>query len=163
MCGICTWMTRNVPYIGNLVKTHYLIGNPQIGIPMRKMQCRTVLMSGGPFDNVDGMVVSATELQNANARFDRYRDRVEERVSEAFNNPGTFEKVKLYPRNWKKTDTVYWVVCFTGWIAPHVKSGYMFNTSELKEIVERTERIKKTVKRPNWFDRLLIKIYGLEE
>lgn len=163
MCGICTWMTRNVPYMGNLVKTHYLIGNPQIGIPMRKMQCRTVLMSGGPFDNVDGMVVSATELQNANARFDRYRDRVEERVSEAFNNPGTFEKVKLYPRNWKKTDTVYWVVCFTGWIVPHVKSGYMFNTSELKEIVERTERIKKTVKRPNWFDRLLIKIYGLEE
>lgn len=113
MCGICTLLTRNVPYMGNLVKTHYLIGNPQIGIPMRKMQCRTVLMSGGPFDNVDGMVISATELQNASVRFDRYRDQVEERVSEAFNNPGTFEKVKLYPRNWKKTDTVYWVVCFT--------------------------------------------------
>lgn len=157
-------MRQRLPFKGNLVRTHYLIGNPKIGIPMRKMECKSVLLKN-MHNDCDALILSNTELTEANNRFVKYIKELGDEGGCCSSDPGTLRIVKIYPRNWTKKSVEYKLVYFKGWLdnAQSAMTGFIFNMSELDDIVERTKRISKTVVRPGFFKRWLIKWFELED
>ena len=157
-------LMQRLPFKGNLVTTHYLIGNPKIGIPMRKTSCRSVILKN-THNDTDALIVSNLELTEANCRFVKYIKTLGEDASSASSDPGLLKVIRLRPSKRFNKTVEYRLVYFSGWFEnlPGAQTGFLFTMSDLDAIVNRTNRVMSSVVRPNFFQRWLINLLELED
>ena len=147
------------PTIGNLVKTEYLIGPSNFSGLNRTMPCHSVLLKDSKFD-IDGLIISETELVNARTRYIR---KATDAVKNVNGKPlGLFNQIQITSDNKNKKLFLTWFVVFTS--SDEVPCGYMFSDSEMNTIIARPKRIPSTIVRLSWWQKFILwvreKIFG---
>lgn len=147
-----------VPFVGNLIKTSYLIST---GALARKMDCYTVRLSE-PICDSDALVISEKELFNAHTRYVSAVDQLKANSpSPSEYKPGKFYEVTVKSSNRNKR--VFTNLLINLFSSPYSGSdftqptGFLFSGSEVKDMAARAIKLSKTVKRPSIWQK--IKLY----
>lgn len=153
-------ITKSIPYVGNLVKTCYMIGNPDSGYPYRKMPCYTVRLD--ELSALPALIVSNTELREAKLRYMKNVDKLSGSIRDDLRSkPGHMRSVNVVLDS-NRTTVEYKFVYFDSEDPIYGNSGYMFSKSEMDDIGDRTARIPDTVRKPGLIQKLFIWLFKLE-
>jgi len=143
----------SIPFIGNIVPSQYVIKSTMFS---RIMPCWSIRIFPNDICGSE-MIVTETELVNARTRYTANADEVKPHAY------GKFETVTITSanRNKKKVNTcliyLFGAPCFGNMFdGKSGPAGYMFKPSELKDIAERTKRLKDTVIRPTLWQKLIM-------
>lgn len=143
-------IVRKIPYVGNVVKTSYLVrnsANPIFSSIIFSNSFRLFdkrVLFGSTFT---GLVVSDYELHEAHMRYIKYSDQIPKWLSETplgkFTEHFKFET----KRAGRKIVSMNVIHVMQG----KDRIGLMFSDSDLKDITERTKRTCCSVRKPKWY------------
>lgn len=143
---------KKTPYIGNMVKTSYLVVN-QIGPHLNKvMPCWSVRID--PENQMPGLILSNSDLTEAHFRFIKYADHLTS--DEEKRRLGSFQKRTFITKRAGARPVELMLVYLQSEGGP--RTGYLFAQNDMARIVEKTKKIMATIKKPSFFQKILIKL-----
>lgn len=143
-------IVRKIPYVGNLVKTSYLVKNsvnPTFSSTIFSNSFRLFdkrVLFGSTFT---GLVVSDYEVYEAHMRYIKYIDKIPNELTKTPIGKFT-ENFKIETRRVGR-QTVSMNIIHV--MQDNDRIGLMFSDSDLKSITERTKRAYNSVRRPKWY------------
>ena len=147
----------DVPFIGNLIRTSYLIST---GALARKMDCYTVRLLESDCGS-DALVISERELFNAHTRYVSAAAQLSANAPSAYEyKPGKLYEVTVKSNNRNKR--IFTNVLVMLYNSPYSgndftkPTGFLFNGSEVKDMSARAIKLKNTVKRPSFWQKITL-------
>ena len=148
-------LIKKMPYLGNLLPVVYLSVSKLGPKFSKRIPAKSVIL--GDDKGQFGIVVSESELSEANFRFVKYAEYI---AVNYCNRPkcGHITKISVpVKRINRETMTEYWLIYLRD--GNFIDRGYLFTLSSMNDIAARTDRIQRTVKWPSFFQKLIIKIW----
>ena len=141
-----------MPFVGNIVPSSYVIKSSLFS---KTVACWSIRV----FNNTVGgneLIVTETELANAKIRFAANASEVKKTAYGHFSE----ETITSSNKNKKKLKTnliyLFGSTYGTDLDSDAGPTGYMFSSSELKDIEERTKRLTNTVVRPTLWQKFVM-------